>query len=165
MENHMKPIAEMSSDTRAVYDRLKKTEVGGIVTYAELDAMTMRKTQGKDRFVVSTAVRNSLRDGMVFAAVRNVGVKRLADTEIVSTAHETLPRIRRAARRASRKLTAVQNFDALPNDAKIQHNTFLSVFGAIAHLGTESATAKVEQKVREASQTLSLGKTLEAFTN
>lgn len=160
----MKPIQEMSADTRAVYDRLKKTVTGDVVTYSELDALTKRKTQTKDRFVIATAMRNALRDGMVFAAVRNVGVKRLADTEIVSTAHDTLPRIRRAAKRASRKLTAVRDFNALPNESKIQHNTFLSVFGAIAHLGTESATAKIEQKVREASQSLSLGKTLEAFT-
>jgi hypothetical protein len=158
-----KTIGEMSADSRAVFQRLMKCQVGDIVTYKELTTLTRRDVQGDDRYVLSTAVNACLREGLVFDCVRTEGVKRLADSEIVSASTDALPRIRRIARKATRKLAAVGNFDALPNDAKTQHNVFMSIFGAMAHMSTNSAIGKVESKVREASQSLAIANTLDAF--
>ena len=163
MTEQKKTIQEMSADSRAVYQRLGKCKVGDVVAYQELSTLTRRDVQGKDRYIMETALRNSLRDGRVFGCVRAVGIKLLADGEIVAEAEAIPGRIRRLSRRASRKLMAVRNFDALPNDQKARHNTLLSVFGAITAFGKDHNIGKVEQKVRETAQTLSIAQTLEAF--
>lgn len=164
MTHAAKISTEMNADSRAIYERLGKASVGDTVTYAELKALARRDVQSGDRYILATAIRNSLRDGRVFGCVRAIGVKLLNDGEIIADAESVTPRIRRLSRRASRKLTAVHDFDKLPNDAKIKHNTLLSVFGAIASIGKDTNVAKVEQKVRETSQTLSIAQTLEAFS-
>ena len=158
-----KTIGEMSVDSRAIYQRLMAAKIGDLVTYKELATMTGRDLQHGDRYVLMSACRAAQRDGAVFGVVRGEGVKRLADAEIVSSAAGVLPRIRRASKRAIRRLTAVSDFAALPNDAKIAHNTYASIFGAIAAVSTHGAVQKVEAKVKDAAQTLPLAKTLEAF--
>lgn len=163
-EANGKTIAEMSADSRAIYQRLGKCKVGDTVTYDELKKLTSRDVQGDDRYVLETALRNTLKDGKVFGCVRAVGVRLLNDEEIIAEAEGVAPRLRRLSRRASRKLTAVKDFASLPNEQKVRHNTLLSVFGAITLMGRESNIAKVEQQVRQTAQSLSLTQTLEAFS-
>lgn len=161
----MKIATEMTADSRAVYERLGKAKIGDTVTYEELKALTRRDVQGVDRYILNTALKNALRDGKVFGCVRTVGVKLLNDGEIISDAESVAPRIRRISRRASRRLTAVQNFDKLPNEQKVKHNALLSVFGAITAMGRAKSIARVEQEVKRTSQSLSLSATLEVFSN
>lgn len=158
-----KTIADMSADSRAVYQRLTATKIGDVVTYAELDKLTGRNVQNGDRYILQTAMRACLRDGLAFGIVRKIGAKRLADAEIVIEASAALPRIRHLAKRASRKMVAVADFASLPNEMKVRHNSVLSIFGAVAHMSTEKAVTKIEKRVAEANQTLALANTLEAF--
>lgn len=158
-----KIIAEMSADARAVYDRLCKASVGDVVTYAELNDLTKRNVQNGDRYVLATAVRACLRDGKAFGTIRTVGVKALADVEVVTEASHALPRIRHLAKRASRKMVAISDFNSLPNETKVKHNSVLSIFGVITQMATEKSVAKIEKAVAEANQTLPLARTLEVF--
>lgn len=158
-----KSIPEMSADTRAIVQRLARCKPQDMVTYKELSALVGRNIQNGARYLLSSAIRALLRDRMVFESVRNEGVKRLADGEIVDTSGTILPRVRRMAKRGIRKLTAVENFNELPNAAKVKHNTAISHLGLLAHLSTEKSAAQIEVKVEEAKQSLSLSKALDAF--
>lgn len=158
-----KTIADMSADARAVYDRLQAARVGDVISYAALETLTRREIQGKDRYVLSTAIRACLRDGIAFGTVRKIGMKRLADAEVVTDASSAIPRIRRLARNASRKMVAISDFDSLPNEAKVRHNAVLSIFGVITQMATERSVARIEKKVAKANQTLAMAATLDAF--
>ena len=160
-----KIVTEMSADSRALYERLGRCKVGDVLSYEEMERLTRRDLRNGERYVLYSALRQSLRDGRAFGCIRGIGVKFLTDGEIVADADGVAPRIRRLSRRASRKLAAVRDFDKLPNDQKIRHNTLMSLFGAITAFGRESSIAKIETEVKRTSQKLSLAATLEAFSD
>lgn len=160
-------IQLLSVDSKAIYDRLVRLEVGEMVTYSELSNLINRNIQSKEgRFHLYTAQRRALNENyMVFGCIRNMGVKRLNDEEIVGTGHHTIGRIRRMSRRGFRVVTAVKEFDKLPNAVKIQHNTYASLLGAMSLATTEIRVRKLEDRVQVAQCKLSLEGTLKAITD
>lgn len=159
-----KIIQSLSLDSKMIYERLKKTEIGDIIPYSELSTLIGRNAQNGGRGSIQTARRKSLReDYMVFGVIHNVGLKRLSDLEIVATGEDTVTKIRRASARGFRIITAIRDFDKLPNDKKILHNTYASVLGALSMATTAARMKKLEGRVAEAKASLSLTGTLEAF--
>lgn len=157
------PTFTLSADVRAVYDRLVRAKVGDTITYSELSGMVRREIQGKDRYVLASALRKCIGDGVAFGVVRNVGVTRLTDTEIVKDSDNGLPRIRAVARKYAKRAMCIADFAALSAEQRTRHNAMVSVYGAIAHLSTEKVAKKIEGKVSTAKQALALADTLAAF--
>jgi hypothetical protein len=158
-----KVIPALSVDARMVFERLATAPVGETVTYKELNALIGRDTQNGGRPVIASARRKAMSEHrMVFAVVKNVGLKRLNDVEIVDTAQHDLSKVHRAARRAGRRITMVE-FDKLPNDRKVRHNTFMSMFGALHSMTTQGSVKILEKRVAESQAALPLAKTLEVF--
>lgn len=156
-------IPQLSVDVRMIFDRLVAAEIGDTISYAEINDMLGRKGKDPAQSVISSARRKALNEHrMVFAAVAKVGIKRLSDVEVVDTSEFSIDKVRRASRRAARRIASV-NFDALPNDKKIRHNTYLSMFGALASITTGASMKKLEGKIAESKMQLPLAKTLEAF--
>jgi alkylated DNA nucleotide flippase Atl1 len=162
MSEH-RAIPEANIDTVTIYNRLSIVEVGDVVTYSELSHLIGRDVCGAARGCMTSAVRRALNDGRVFAAVRNVGYRLLPDDRIASVGISAVAHIRRSAKRAARKLACVREFDRLPNDKKIEHNTGLSVLGAIAQCASAPAVKRVSRAVEHAKAQLPLARTLEAF--
>lgn len=158
-----KVIPALSVDARMVFERLVTVSVGETVTYDELTKLIGRDTQNGGRPVVASARRKAMNEQrMVFAPIKNVGFKRLNDIEIVDTAEADLSKVRRAARRAGKRIAMV-DFDRLPNDRKIRHNTYMSMFGALHSMTTQASVKALEKKVNESQAALPLAKTLEVF--
>lgn len=157
-------IPELSVDARLLQQRLKIVPVGETVTYETLAAVIGRecRPQHKAYGALTTARARAQRDdGMVFDAVHRVGLKRLTDVEIVAGGAAVIERVRRAARKGTRRLLAVQNFDALPNEAKIKHNAYASMLGAMVSISTERKVKQLEKYVQNTQAALPLAKTLE----
>ncbi len=158
-----KSIAERSIDTDTLVRRLREVDVGGFVSYENLNELIGRDVQNGARHILRSAVMILLReDRRVFAPVRDEGLKRLNDREIVGTGLETTARIRRLARRGARKVTAVENYDALPKADQVAHNTHLSIFGAIGQFTRPRMVQRLTGAVEEAQKRLPLAKMLEA---
>lgn len=160
----MRTIFEMSIDSQTILKRLSEAEIGEVISYSDMNKLIGRSVQAEAHYCLQTAMRNMLSDGKVFAVVRGEGVRRLADAEIVGVGEYALAHMRRTARRAGRKLLAVEDFDALPNEIKIRHNAIASVLGAIEHFSHPLRVKRIEGKVAQAQARLPLKKTLEAFT-
>lgn len=162
--NSKKVIQALSLDAKLVYERLKLVPVGAEVEYQELSTLVGRDVTAAGRGLITTARRKALKeDYMVFGVIRKQGLKRLSDVEIVNTGEDTIGRIRRTARKGFRTITAVKDFSALPNDAKIRHNVYVSMLGMVAQASSSPQMKRLEKKVTEASAVLPLMKTLEAF--
>ncbi len=160
----MKPQITTHIDTQMIYERLSTASIGDLIEYQELTALIGTDVQNKGRGYMETARRMALRDkGMVFQPVRGVGLKRLADTEIVQSGQAYITKIRRHARRGMRVLVSVQDFGALPNDLKVRHNATVSMLGAVAVFSGGAAQKRVEGAVEKAGQKISYTKTLELF--
>ena len=158
------PIPLLSVDTKRIYDRLSKAEVGEVVPYEELTELIGRNVCAEARYCVDSA-RRMLRnqDGIIVKPVHGVGVKRLTDLEKALLGPAALHSIRGKARRAMREITCVDDFSALPPDAQVKHNASLSVLGAIQHFSGSRKLAAIEGKVAEAKAALPVQKTLEFF--
>lgn len=163
MAENGKTKFEMSIDTRITYDLLMKAAIGETVTYAAIAKELGRPVSGAEPHLQSALHRCLSNDNRVFANVSRVGYKRLGDVEIVATGERETEMLRRRAKRAGKRLTCVENFDGLPNDMKVKHNTYLSMFGAISAMTKTGAVKKLEGEVFRAQAALPLAKTLEAF--
>lgn len=165
MDASAKPaMFEASPDARLLRARLKRAEVGELVTYTELSGVVSRTVTGAFG-PLRTALRSLLNDeGRAFGVVRGVGMKRLSDVEIVEAADGDVDSIRRKARRSARRLTAVQHYDKLEPKQQLAHTARLSIFGAISSMTTDSAIKKVEAAATGRATELPIAETLKAFT-
>lgn len=157
-------IAEISIDSRILYDRLSKMDIGESISYAELSALIGKDVQREARGNLNTARNQARREhGMVFGAIIGVGLKRLKDEEIVGEGLKTVKAIGRASRRAMGKLVCVQDFDAMPTQAQTKHNTMLSILGVMNAMARPKRIFQIEASVEAAQKKLPIKQTLEAF--
>jgi hypothetical protein len=158
-----RPNFEISTDTALLYHDLVRIPPGGEITYTALSESMGREIAGGDPHL-QTALRRALTlDGAVFDNIRGVGYRRLKDEEIVAASTRDTDGIRRKSRRAARKLSAVEDYTALPADVRIEHSAKLSLFGALLAMTKPSAIDNLRTQVATAGRELPFAKTLEAF--
>ncbi len=158
-----KTLFDRAIETQAAIDVLKIIKRGETATYLALEKEMGCSPQKGGRSNVNSARRYLQREkGMVFAAVPNVGYKRLTDTEIVKSSPEALTKSRRASRRAAHRLTCVE-FDDLSKADKVEHQVHLSLFGAIQAISKADAAKKLTKHVSETMRSLPLNQTLDCF--
>jgi len=157
-----KTIPETSMDTRLLVQKMEKTEMGEVVEYNDLSNHIGRNVQDKARYVLESARRILVREHrMVFAAVRNVGLRRMDDSQLAAIGVDARKRINRASKRAISKITCVRNFEELSNSDKVQHNTSLSLLGMVTFCTTHHAARRLENKVRGSGNALPTALALE----
>lgn len=157
-------IPEVGIETGLIYERIKESSVGEVVTYRELSELIDRDVQYEARSCLYTAQKRAMReDRMVFEVVRNVGIKRLDDSGIVGTGAVSIKRMRRAAHTGIKKLSCIENYDSLSDEEKTRHNTDMSILGAFKMIAKPSNIKRVESKVRETHDKINIGNVIEAF--
>jgi hypothetical protein len=166
MADQPRPMTfEASPDTRLLRAKLKSIEIGQSVTYAELSQVISRPVSGSS-VPLRSALRGLLHDEQrVFGVIRGVGVKRLADPEIVEASDSDVDSIRRKAKKAARKLTAIQDYAQLDPAHQLAHTARLSIVGAIASMTTDKAIKKIEAVSSGRASELPIAETLRAFTS
>lgn len=155
-------IQQLSIDAKMIYERLIASSVGDTITYSELSELIGRDVQRTGRGALVTARRRARNiDRMVFGTVRTSGLTRLSDAQIVETGEGALSHIRRAARRGAQTVLCVQNFNSLPNEKKVQHNTYVSMLGMMAEVAKPAKIRAIEKSVEATQAALPLAKMLE----
>lgn len=158
------PRFQLSIDVKTLYERLLASATGDTIDYRELSGLIGRDVTGKARSVLYSARKRAERENrIVFGAVHSVGIKRLSDIEIVDSGHQILRHVRRSSQRGFTRLTATVDFNKLPEPARVQHNAFASVLGAVAGALHEKKLKRIEEKVKETQKALPLADTLKAF--
>jgi len=161
--NNQKTIPAISIESQRVIERLGQCAPGEFVSYEELSSIAGGDIQKEKRFALDTGRKRLERDrGLVFGTIKNEGVKRLEDEEIVQTSELGINRVRRQARRSARKLVCV-DFDNLSNEAKIRHNARMSIFGALVIVTSIKKQQAIEAGVTQAQSKLDVGATLRLF--
>jgi alkylated DNA nucleotide flippase Atl1 len=158
-------IKEMAPETRIVIDRLKRMQIGDVVTYGELSAACGKPVSGQT-FNLATARRFLVKHNhMVFEAIRNVGLKRLDDTELATSASDKfVEKSRRHAKRSAQKMACVEDYSRLSPAAQIAHTIKISFFGAIAYMARKGQLEKASRAVAGRSGELPISETLKAFS-
>jgi len=159
----MTGMSQKSDDARFLIQELKKIDIGETVGYEAL-----AKAIGRSREELSSPLQTARRalledDRRVFDTVRNVGLKRMSDVDIVGTSAATASRIRRAARRGAMTLAAVSDFSALSRENQMRHSAAMSMLAAVAEMSTEKGIGKIESRLAASDRELPIAQTLDAF--
>jgi len=159
-----RPIGLLSIDVKTIYDRIIKAGVGDTITYAEMEGLIGRPVREHGQWILMSARRRALmQNGMVFGVVKKIGVRRLSDSEIVNLGADFVGRVHRLSNKAVRTIACVQDFNALPAEAKLKHGTYASAMGMLAYITREKQIKRLEERVDKAQASLPLQKTLDAF--
>lgn len=151
-----------SLDVQVLEKRMRKSEVGDTINYSELTELIGADVTNGARSRLQSARRILERDCIVFATIPTVGIKRLSDSQVVATGPSFISKINRVAKRATRRMAAVQDFNALSNTDKILHNSIAAHSGALLAATTSKAREKVRRGVEENSgELLAAKRTLE----
>jgi hypothetical protein len=163
-QDSKRPIGTMSIDVKTVYERLRKAAVGEAIEYSELESLIGRTVRERNAWLLLSARRRLLsQDGILFGVVRNVGVRRLTDSEVVAAGRDELSRIHRAALRGGKKLTSVQDYDGLSKPDQLLHGVTGSALAVLSYLTKEKQLKRIEAAIEKDPRTLPLQKTLAAF--
>lgn len=157
------PRFTLSADTRLLAQRLRSVAEGETITYRTLGEAIGGAVDGSTSSLHS-ARRILMRDHMVvFDVITGVGLKRLADRDIVATTGRMARDLRRAAERGVATLTCVKDFGALPRADQMRHTAVTATLCAIAQMTAEKALASIEAKVTPTMHELPISQTLAMF--
>ena len=153
----MHSITEISTEVRAIADRLAAVPVGETVSYGDLSEALGADVRVR-RYLVLAAIRaTNVEAGAIFGSVRGVGYKRLPAEDAHMVGALTRRRIRRAARRAEKTIVrAVAVANTMPEEAKLRAYREISVLGMIGHLTADrtAATAPLESRPQPVAHTM-----------
>lgn len=162
--NEKKSIGHISVDAQLLYDKLATLNIGDRLGYAELSKLIGSDVQEDARGRLQTAIRKLRNDDrIVIGTVRGEGVERLDDSGIIGEGDRVIKHIGKAARRGAKIILCVKDFDGLPNDMKIKHNSRLSALGALAQMSKGSSIKSIEGKVAEKQGKIGMEETLRLF--
>ena len=154
-----------SIETRLLYQRIRKMQVGDVVSYGELSSILGADVRLTGRSALYSARQIAERDDtIVTEAVPNVGIKRLSDSENILSAGAVFTKIRRAANRGVSRLTALQNFDALSDTEKTLHNASVSALAVVKMMAKPKSVERIAGAVNTTNTgQLPIARTLELF--
>ncbi len=162
MNEKPRTIPEVSIETRLLYQRLVRAEIGEVINYKELTEIIGRPAQEGGRGVLSSARRMAIRENKVkFGTITNVGLKRLNDSEIVAGTEHRLRHIGRTARRGLKDLACATG--ELSHEDVVKHNTGATLLAMLLETTRPHKIKRLEGAVATAQDQLPLAKTLEAM--
>ena len=163
--NPEKPNFTLSAETQRIIKILIEVDVGAVITYDEIIlAAGGNVAHGITplRGALYTAFRNLQREkNFVFGTITGVGIKRLADSEILPHTRHKMDIIRRNARRTSHTL-ACADFMKLTNAQRQQASCLQAQIGAIQLASSIKAAHQIEQKILQGKQ-LEVGNVISFF--
>ena len=162
-ENHT--TLELSIHSMELYRRLSVCAKGDFIGYPELNLIIKMNVQKEGYAYLMRAREMALRkDGLRFEVVRSKGIKCLTDEEnALMTGPSYIKKLSRITRKGQRKITAIEDFGALSNEAKIKHNMSMSVLGVFRNLTQIKRLKRIETEVRSKPRELSFNSTITLF--
>lgn len=155
-------IQERSIDTQLLVDHLLSIRPEETADYATLSKIIGRDVTASGS-PLHSARRIAEREGrIVFGTIRKVGLKRLADSEIVTVGRYSLGRIHREAKRGANRLSCA-DYSKLSREAQSEHNATAAGLGALFAITGTPAQKKLLHAAEAATDRLSLQKTLSVF--
>jgi hypothetical protein len=128
----IKAISEYEGDIVALANRLRELPIGGIVTYAELDAAIGRDSRARRYLLMSARDRVEAETGALFQAVFNTGLKRLEVESFPSIGQQSRKSIRTKARNASKRMAnGLDRANDVPAETVRAINREQSVLGLV----------------------------------
>lgn len=163
-EYRSKPFS-VTIETTLLIERIKVMQPGEVLTYSECNKLIDQDVQAEARHILHSARRICQREYQIVTdAERNIGIRRLTDIELTNDGLRTFGAVRRLAKRGIDRITAVSDFDALPDTEKIRHNAAVSVLALVRSMSRPKSVDRIASAVNTAATgQLPIARTLELF--
>jgi len=149
MSKKDRAMFELSTDTRALVDRLRSVEVDEAVSYSTLSELIGQDVTKKARGLLESARRILQRDErMVFDVQRRVGLVRMTDSGIARSGSRDIEHVGRTARKMARRLSCVAAYDILSAEDKVRHNAGLTVAAVVDYVTKPRQVRAIEAGVK-----------------
>jgi hypothetical protein len=153
---------DLAFETRQLIDMGKEIREGETWLYSDM-SKKLGATYPYDGKGLYSARRILLRDfGIIFIAVKNVGLRRLDNKEKVGITGQAIETTQRLVRRTSKKLGTI-DFMTLPDELRVEVNTGMTVLKVMEHATNRKTFERVRAVVNESKGILSVGRTMELF--
>lgn len=158
-----KPTFEASIEATLLAERLGKAEIGEIVKYDDLSKIIGQDVRNPHvRSRLQTALKHVLKDHrFVFAAVSNVGYKRLGDADLAKIGEASTHKIARETKRATAKMACVDLSKLTPQETS-RWNAQASLLAMYSEFSKPRVVKAIEQATAKAGQRLPTAKAIEA---
>jgi hypothetical protein len=144
-----RPTFEKSLDTTALETLLRDAKVGELIPYTRLSKAIGRDVRIQPGYgALSTARKSLLTEQIRFATMRGDGLQRMTDKEVALSGPAEVRGVHRRAAVGLKRVAAVQDFDGLPNDAKVKHNVSAAQLGVLAHVSDSRRAARIQNQVQ-----------------
>ncbi|MFH1719068.1 MAG: hypothetical protein ABIF19_17070 [Planctomycetota bacterium] len=149
-------IPELSVDVKLLYQRIAAMEPGDTISYDDLSGIVYRDIRSpKGWALMASARRKALHDdGIVTECVTNVGVKRMDDVAIIGATPAYIKRVRRAARTSATKIGSIQDYAALSDNDRVQHDMAATALGLVLMGTAPKQLKRIEAQVRTSKSEL-----------
>jgi hypothetical protein len=134
----MSVIQHLSAEVRVIADLLKAASVDDTVTYAAMSQAIGQPIQAKRYLALRALEVANKESGAIFGSVRCVGYQRLPAQEAHVLGSHTRGRIRKAAARTIRHITAALDAaNDMPMPAKLKAYTEINSLALARHIASD----------------------------
>jgi len=158
----LKSNPENAADVEALTAALAELPVGETLAYEAMTETIGRDIRAHRYLLLSARDKAEEQTGALFDTVHNVGVKRLASSDMPDVGLATVKRIRRAAKRGVARLGSVRANDMPKADAD-RLIAFRSQLGAISLMADGRKTHTVAAEVEKTGAVVPAGRVLDMF--
>lgn len=130
-----------SYETQALEAKLRTLPIGETITYETMANVIGAPVDGSTQALSSARDILEREGGYVFATITRIGVKRLADSDIVTETEESRRKIARKAKTAMRRLANVQDFSSMTDEEKRRHQAYSLIYASIAEKASSQSAA------------------------
>jgi hypothetical protein len=153
----------LAIETKIVLERLAKAQPGETVTYEELNKLAGCDVRKRRNIITTSTNKLLVEQAKVFVSETGKGMRLLHNEEIPALGARDIGRVGRIAKRSIRKLAAA-DYDKLSEQAKIQHNTHMTLLSLVQRGATTKSLALVQEAVTKRTNPLPIGDTLKLFS-
>lgn len=136
-----------ASDVRAIMDGFLLQERNQVLTYEQMGELIGKLVDGSASEYQVARERLSRDHGIEIKTIPKVGGLRLDDGGIVEELPGDRATIHRRIKRSVRRATNVEDYSALKNTQKLEHDRHLATLGIMRQLQEPQASKAIEQRV------------------
>ena len=160
----MTPFAsnpQVQAEIEKLCGLLRALSVDTVLTYADASVAIDRDVQGQARYSLIRA-RDTVEkeDGIRFATVHNVGIKRLSASEVPAIGQHGIKHINRTAKRVVKRLGNLKSYNDMTGDDRLRVAAMRMVASHVAERTSRAAVKEVESSVKQAGSAIDFGTVL-----
>lgn len=148
-------LFEESPLRRVLVEKLREIPVDAVISFEEMSEVIAGNAQGEGRHYVTSARDALLREGIVYGAVINVGIKRLSNIGAIDATETHLDRSRNAVTRASKTLRAC-DYEALPPEERQRYGLAQIRVGVMRQFNSVASVRRLKGAVAKGISTANM---------